>query len=79
MSILELLVSSDCANYALSDSPIAAEALNLLNTHSKNITSLKEIIINFEVYPEKDPSDDLSKKMHDYGWTVKVTKFPKEK
>ena len=25
------------------------------------------------MYPEEDPSDDLTKKMHDYGWTVKVT------
>lgn len=76
---LELLVSPDCANYALSDSPITAEALDLLNTHFKNISSLKEIVINLEVYPEQDPSDDLTKKMHNYGWSVKVTKLPKKK
>ena len=75
---LELLVSPDCADYALSDSPVAAEALDLLDTHFKNILSLKEIVINFEVYPEQDPSDDLTKKMYDYGWTVKVTKLPKK-
>ena len=75
---LELLVSPGCANYPLSDSPIAAEALYLLDTHFKNVPSLKEIVINFEVYPEQDPSDDLTKKMHDYGWTVKVTELPKK-
>ena len=73
------MVSPDCANYALSDSPIAAEALDLLDTHFKNIPSLKEIVICFELYPEQDPSDDLTKKMHDYGWTIKVTKLPKKK
>lgn len=76
---IELLVSPDCANYALGDWPIAAEALDLLDTHFKNIPSLKEIVINFEVYPEEDPSDDLTKKMHDHGWTVKVTNLPKKK
>lgn len=76
---LELWVSPDCANYALSDSPIAAEALDLLDTHFKNILSLKEIVVNFEVYPEQDPSDDLTKKMHDCGWTVKVTELPEKK
>ncbi len=72
---LELLVSPGSENYALSDSPIAAEALYLLDTHFKNIPSLKEIVINFEVFPEEDPSDDLTKKIHDYGWTIKVTKW----
>ena len=76
---LELLVSSNCANYALSDSSIAAEVLDLLDTHFKNIPSLKEIVINFEMYLEQDPSDDLTKKMHDYEWTVKVTKLLKKK
>ena len=73
------MVSPDCANYKLSDSPIAAEALDLLDTHFKNIPSLKEIVINFEVYPKQDPNDDLTRNMHDYGWTVKVTKIPKRK
>lgn len=76
---MRVLISPDCANYALSDSPIAAKALDFLDTHFKNIPSLKEIIINFEVHPEQDPSDDLTKKMHDCGWTVKVTKLPKKK
>ena len=39
---------------------------------------LKEIIVNFKVYPDGDPSDSLTKKIHDYGWTVKATKLPKK-
>ena len=74
---LELLVSEDTDNYVLSDSPIAAQALYLLNTHFKDIPSLKEIVINFEVYPEQEPSGDLTK-IHDCGWTIEVTKLPKK-
>ena len=55
-----MLVSPDCANYALSDSLVSAEALDLLDTHFKHIPSLKEIVINFVVYPEQDPSHDLN-------------------
>ena len=73
------MVSANWDNYALSDSAIAAEALDLLDTRFKSIPSLKEIIVNFKVYPEQDPSDDLTKKMHDNGWTVSVTKLPKKK
>ncbi len=75
---LELLVPPEQYNYALSGSTIAAEALNLLDTRLRSIPPLKEIIVNFKVYPEGDPSDDLTKKIHDYGWTVKVTKLPKK-
>ena len=75
---LELLVSPEHYNYALSRSTIAAGALNLLDTRLKSIPLLKEIIVNFKVYPERDPNDDLTKKIHDYGWTVKVTKLPKK-
>ena len=71
---LELLVSPDYDNYPLGDS----ETLDLLDTRFKSIPSLKEIIVNFKVYPEQDPSDDLTKKVHDYGWTVSVTKLPKK-
>lgn len=60
------MVSPDCANYALSDSPIAAEALDLLDTHFRHIPSPKEIVVKFDVYPEQDPSNDLTKEMHDY-------------
>lgn len=76
---LELLVSPDCANYALTDLPIAAEAFGLLDKRLKNISSIKEIVINFEVYSEQDQSNDLTKMIHSYGWTVKVTKLPEKK
>jgi hypothetical protein len=65
----------ECANYALDDSPIAAEALDILDTRFKAIPSLKEIIVNVHVYGEEDLSDDLMKKMRDCGWTVEVTKL----
>lgn len=78
MRILELLVSQDYTNYALSHSPVAAGVLHLLDTCLKNIPSLKEIIIDFEVYPEDGPSNDLTEKMHGYGWTASVTKLPKK-
>jgi hypothetical protein len=66
------------ANYALDDSPIAVEALDLLDTRFKAILSLKEIIINVHVYGEEDLSDDLMKKIRDYGWIIEVTKLPKK-
>ena len=56
---------------------MTVETLYLFNTYFKNIPSLKEIIINFEVYSKQDPSGDLTK-IHDYGWTIKVTKLPKK-
>ena len=56
---------------------IAAKALHILDTHFKNIPSLREIVINFKVYPEEGPSDDLTTKIHNYGWTIKVTEIPK--
>jgi len=42
--------------------------LELLNVRFKAILSLKEVI----VHDYEDPSDDLAKKMRDYGWTLKV-------
>ena len=30
------------------------------------------------MYPERDSSDDLTKTIHGYGWTVKVTELPKK-
>ena len=72
---IELLVLPDCTNYALSDSPIAAEALDLIDNYLKNIPSIKDVIINFEAYNEQSPSDDLVKKFHRYRWSVKITKL----
>jgi hypothetical protein len=80
IATLELLLTFplECANYALDDSPIAAEALDLLDTRFKAIPSLKEIIVNISVYGEEDLSEDLMKEMRDCGWTVEVTKLPKK-
>ncbi|OBT46512.1 hypothetical protein VE00_03338 [Pseudogymnoascus sp. WSF 3629] len=71
ITTLELLILPDCA---LNDSPVVAEALDLLDARFKTISSLKEIIVN--VYGGKDISD-LIKKMRDYRWTVVFTKLPK--
>jgi hypothetical protein len=57
----------------IDNSPIVAEAtLKLVDTYFKEISSLKEVIVHIHNY--QDPSDDLVKKMHDFGWTTKVTK-----
>ena len=70
------MISPSYAIYTLSDSSIAAKALDLLDTDFKDISSLKEIVIDFQMYPEEDLSDDLMKKLHDYGWIVKVPQLP---
>lgn len=58
------------------DSPrAAAEMLALVDARFKAISSLKEVIVN--VYDEP-PSDYLRKMIHDYGWTIKVTKLEVE-
>jgi hypothetical protein len=77
--ILELLISPCYTNYELIQSRIAAAGMDLFDTHLKTIPSLKEIIVDFEVYPEDDPGDDLTEKMHGYGWTVSVTRLPKKR
>jgi hypothetical protein len=71
------LVPPHRANYAFDDSPIAAAALDLLDLRFKAILSLKEIIVNFQVYSEEDLSDNQMK-IRDRGWTVEVTKLPKK-
>ena len=74
---LELLILPEHCNYALGDMAVATEALNILNTHFRTFQFLKEIIINFEEYSERNPSDDLTKKMRNMGWTVIVTRLPR--
>jgi hypothetical protein len=78
ITTLELSLHSDRANCALRDSPVAEQALDLLDARFKAIPSLKEVIVNFQVYSEEDLSDDRVK-MRDRGWTVEVTKLPKKK
>lgn len=63
------------ADYKLDSSPIAADALDLLDARFKAISSLKEVIVNVHVYDYEGLSDDLRKKMRDCGWTIKVTKL----
>ena len=72
-----MLVILYSKNYVFSDSSITVEILYLFNTYFKNIPSLKEIIINFEVYSKQDSSGDLIK-IHDYRWIIKVTKLLKK-
>ena len=76
---LELLDSPDCSKDAFINCPIVAESFGLLDMRLKNISSIKEVVINFEVYPEQDPRNDLTKMIHNYGWTVKVTKLTERK
>jgi hypothetical protein len=76
LKTLELLIPPEHCNYALSDFPIAAEALNILNTQFKAINSF--VLVNLEMYPECEPSDDLMKKMRDLGWSVMVTRLPEK-
>jgi len=77
IATLELLVQLDHMSYAFSDSLFGTKALDLLNTQLKTISSLKEIIVNFQVYGSEDISD-LTKKMRDRTWTVEVTKLSPE-
>ena len=55
ITTLELLLTFplECANYALDDSPIAVEALDLFDTRFKAIPSLKEVIANVHVYGQE--------------------------
>ena len=73
---LELLISLDNADHIFTISSVAAEALHLLETHFKNVPSLKEFVIHFEVWDPEDLNDDLTIKIRDYGWTIKVTEQP---
>ena len=74
ITTLELSVYSDRVNDALRDSPVAEQALDLLDTRLKAIQSLREIIVNFQVYSDEDLSDDRMK-MRDRGWTIEITKL----
>ena len=58
------------ANHSL-DRAVAAEALDFLDAQFKAISWLQEVLIH--VYSYEGPSDNLRKKMLDYGWKIKVT------
>jgi hypothetical protein len=52
----------ECADHKLDSSPIAAEALELLDARFKAISSLKEVVVDVHVYDYEVLSDNLMKK-----------------
>ena len=51
---------------------VVTEALELVNTHFRAISSLQEIII--EMY-EKGPSDHIQKEMEGCGWKIRILQY----
>lgn len=60
---------------ALDKLKIVTEALKLVDTHFRAISSLQEIIV--EVY-EDGPSDHIRRKMESHGWTISTTEYVEE-
>lgn len=60
---------------SLDNPKAAAEALELVNTHFRAISSLQEIIV--KVYQD-GPSDYLRKKMESHAWTISTTEHVEE-
>jgi hypothetical protein len=61
---------------------VADAAVELVDARFRDISSLKEIVVNVYTYdqykdldydPLKNPSDELLRKMRDHGWTTKIT------
>ncbi|RDL35191.1 Uncharacterized protein BP5553_07122 [Venustampulla echinocandica] len=77
ITTLELSIPPNREDFVFDDSSMAIETLDLLDTRLKGIPSLKEIIVDFQVYSEEDLSDDRMKKIRDRGWAIEVTKLPK--
>ena len=57
---------------ALCNPKVVTEALKLVNTHFRAISSLREII--FEVYHD-GPSDHMRSEMESHGWTINITEY----
>ena len=79
IKILEI-VRDNCTGITRLETPLRylfpdslGATLKLVDTHLKAISSLKEVI--FHIYSYQDPSDDLMKKIHGFGWITKVTKL----
>jgi hypothetical protein len=79
---LRMLTTSLSSTHAMElrldalDSPkIVTEALTLVNTRFRAISSLQDIIV--EVY-EDGPSDDIRRKMENHGWTISTTEYVEE-
>ena len=64
----------ECHNLELDRIPVAANALDLLDACVKAISSLKLVIIGTTRSYNASPSDDLRKKLIDFGWTPKLTR-----
>ena len=60
---------------ALDNPKIVTEALKLVDTRFRAISSLQEIIV--EVY-EDGPSDHMRRKMESHGWTISTTENVEE-
>jgi hypothetical protein len=60
---------------ALDNPKIVTEALTLVNTHFRAISSLQDIIV--EVYDD-GPSGYIRRTMEDHGWTVSTTEYVEE-
>lgn len=60
---------------ALDNPKIVVEALALVDTHFRAISSLQEIIV--EAY-EDGPSDHIRREMQSLGWTISTTEFVEE-
>ena len=51
---------------------VVTEALELVNTHFRAISSLQEIIIEMH---EKGPSDHIQKEMEGCGWKIRILQY----
>ena len=60
---------------ALDNPEVVTEALKLVNTHFRAISSLQEIIIEFY---EGGPGDDIRRKVESHGWTINVEEYVEE-
>ena len=60
---------------ALDNPKLVTEALKLVNTHFRAISSLQQIIV--EVY-EDGPSDQIRRVMKSHGWTIRTTEVVEE-
>lgn len=60
---------------ALDNPKVVTEALKLVNTHFRAISSLQEIIVG--VY-EDGPSDHIRRKMASHGWIISIIEYVEE-
>ncbi len=60
---------------ALDNPKVVTEALKLVNTHFRAISSLQGIIV--EVY-EDGPSGHMRRQIESHGWTIRITEYVEE-